>query len=107
MMSLFHPSKNGFPCRGVKEFSRTPSKLLPIFLLRLCIILWVPEEVPAPTGTPWKEVTPGALQWEHPQEAEYLWTGVDALQISLLSKTFQPFLQCLNAPHTSLLSHHA
>lgn len=54
VISLFHPSvsKNGFPCRGVEEFSRTPSQLLLILLLGLCIILWVPEVVPAPTGTP-------------------------------------------------------
>lgn len=90
-------------CEGIQQDSfQTAAHLSP-----QALYLWVPEEVPAPTGTPWKKVTPGALQWEHPQEAEYLWTGVDALQISLLSKTFQPFLQCLNAPHTSLLSHHA
>lgn len=95
--SLSSLSKNGFPCRGEKEFSRTPAKLLPTLLLRFCIIQWVPKEFPAPAGTQWEEATPGALQWEYPQGAEYLWTAVDALQISLLSKPLQLFLQCLNA----------
>lgn len=93
MIRLFHPilSKNGFPYRGVEEFSRIPSNLLPILLLGLCIILWLPEVVPAPTGTSWK-VTPGALQWEYPWKAEYSWAAVDARQISLLSKPFPDWL---------------
>lgn len=60
---------------GVKECGRNPSRLLAILLLGLCVILWVPEEVPAPMDTLWKEATPGALQWENPEEAEYAWTG--------------------------------
>lgn len=92
-MRLFHPSlsKNDFPCRGMEEFSRTPSKLLPILLLRLCIILWLPEVVLTPTDTSWK-VTPGALQYEYPWKAKDSWTAADALQISVLSKPFPEWL---------------
>jgi len=93
----------------VKECSRNPSKLLGILLLALCVILCVPEEVPAPMDTLWKEVISGVLKWKNSQKAEYAWTGREALQISLLCKPFQPFPQCLNASHPSsaLLSHQA
>lgn len=52
-------------------------------------------------GQLWKEVTPSALQWENPQEAEYAWTGRDALEMSLLPKPLQALSPMLKASHPS------
>lgn len=38
----------------------------------LYIYIFLPEKLPTTSmDTLWKEVTPSALQWENPQEAEY------------------------------------
>lgn len=85
----------------MKECGRNPLKLLVSLLLGLFVILWVPKEVPTPMDTLWKEVTPSALQWENPQEAEYAWTGRDALEMSLLPKPLQALSPMLKASHPS------
>lgn len=96
-------SKNGFACRWVEEFSRT-SKLLPILLLgfvSFCGSLkqFLLLQVCHGRGHIW------CFAVAVPTESRVFMGAVDALQISLLSKPFQTFLQCLNASHTNLLSH--
>lgn len=96
-------SKNGFACRWVEEFSRTP-KLLPILLLgfvSFCGSLKQLLLLQACHGRGHIWCFAAAV----PTESRVLMGVVDALQISLLSKPFQTFLQCLNASHTNLLSH--
>lgn len=112
----FFPPEDGFPPGRWKREAEILPNFYPssssVFVLscRYIIIFYIYFFLPEKHSTTamytlWKEVTPSALQWENPQEAEYSQTWRSAQQTSLLPTFLQPFSQCLNAsyPCCSLL----
>lgn len=115
-LHISSPPEDGFPPGRWKREAEILPNFYPssssVFVLscRYIIIFYIYFFLPEKHSTTamdtlWKEVTPSALQWENPQEAEYSQTWRSAQQTSLLPTFLQPFSQCLNAsyPCCSLL----